>query len=93
MVIDEEIRLIGEQAEVSRQLFDTFQSNMVLIFFLGSWGFWFIEWGHHLIILFHLAPSRMLYGKKFLHYEFLKIYLRKIQIEFFSNFYDFVLGQ
>ena len=29
----------------------------------------------NLIILFHLAPSRMLYGKYFSRYEFLKIYL------------------
>ena len=31
-----------------------------------------------------LVPSRMLYGKYFLRYEFLKIYLQKIQIDFFS---------
>ena len=34
----------------------------------------------------HLAPSRMLYDKYFSHYEFLKIYLRKIQTEFFFDF-------
>ena len=32
----------------------------------------------------------MLYDKYFSRYDFLKIYLRKIQIEFFSIFYDFV---
>ena len=31
----------------------------------------------------------MLYGKYFSRYEFLKIYLQKILIEFFSIFYDF----
>ena len=41
---------------------------------------------------FHLALSRMLYGKYFLRYEFLKIYLRKIQIEFFFYFFSFLEG-
>ena len=45
-----------------------------------------------MIILFHLAPSRMLYGKYFLRYGFLKIYLWKLRIEFFSIFYDFEKG-
>ena len=31
----------------------------------------------------------MLYGKYYLRYEFLKTYLQKILIEFFSIFYDF----
>ena len=31
----------------------------------------------------------MLYDKYFLCYDFLKIYLQKLQIEFFSIFYDF----
>ena len=31
----------------------------------------------------------MLYNKYFLRYDFLKIYLQKLQIEFFSIFYDF----
>ena len=42
-----------------------------------------------MIILFHLAPSRMLFDNFFLRYDFLKIYLQKIQMEFFSIFYDF----
>ena len=35
----------------------------------------------------------MLYDKFFLRYDFLKIYLQKIQMEFFSIFYDFVFDQ
>ena len=41
------------------------------------------------IILFHLAPNRMLCTKYFSRYDFLKIYLQKLQIEFFFIFYDF----
>ena len=37
----------------------------------------------NLIILFHLAPNRSLWDKCFSRYEFLKIYLRKMQIDFF----------
>ena len=44
----------------------------------------------NLIILFNLAPSRMLYDKYFSSYEFLKINLRNIFIEFFSIFHDFL---
>ena len=47
----------------------------------------------NLIILFHLAPSRMLYNKYFSSYEFLKINLRNIFIEFFSIFHDFMKDQ
>ena len=43
----------------------------------------------NLIILFHLALIRSLWDKYFSRYEFLKIYLRKIQIEFFSIYFDF----
>ena len=32
----------------------------------------------------------MLYDKYFLRYDFLKIYLQKIQIKFLFFFYDFV---
>ena len=39
-----------------------------------------------MIILFHLAPSRMLYDKYFSRYDFLKIYLWKIQMKFFWFF-------
>ena len=35
----------------------------------------------------------MLYDKYFLRYNFLKIYLRKLQIEFFPIFYDFEWDQ
>ena len=47
----------------------------------------------NLIILFHLAPSIILYDKYFPSYDFLKIYLWKIQMKFFSNFYDLMLDQ
>ena len=40
-----------------------------------------------------MAPSRMLYGKYFSRYEFLKIYLWKLRIEFFFIFYDFEKDQ
>ena len=40
-----------------------------------------------MIILFHLAPSRMLYDKYFSSYEFLKIFLRKILVDFFFRFF------
>ena len=40
----------------------------------------------NLIIFFHLAPSRMIYDNCFSRYDFLKINLRKIEIEFFWFF-------
>ena len=46
----------------------------------------------NLIILFHLAPSRMLYDKYFSSYEFFNLFLQKIQIEFFSIFLRFCEG-
>ena len=82
--------------EKSRSLSSTFwhirekQGFHFLIRKLGNSSGWlvppmkFIGWVN-LIILFHLAPSRSLWDKYFSCYEFLKIYLRKMQIEFLSK--------
>ena len=43
------------------------------------------------IILFHRAPSRTLYDKYLLSYEFLKISLEKILIEFFLSIYFYLV--
>ena len=83
--------------EKSRSLSSTFwhirekQGFHFLMGKLGNSSGWlwppmkFIGWVN-LIILFHLAPSRSLWDKYFSCYEFLKIYLRKMQIEFFPFF-------
>ena len=44
----------------------------------------------NMTILFHLAPSRMLYKKYFSSYEFFLLFLGKIKIWFYFIFYNFV---
>ena len=75
----------------------TFWHNPFFIFLLGNFRTRSTDWALNetdnlvnLIILFHLAPSRMFYDKYFSSYDFLKIFILKILIEFLCISHDFM---